>query len=1010
MRQGNWAAWLAVGLALLIGVAVPSAAVAGPYTRLQVLLPGETATPGSGSGKTGTPRRQVAGIPFDITVRACDDTWNAVTTISNSIQITSSDASATLPSPAQLISGVRTFTVTMNAAGNFSVLAHDQTDNTIPDGTSAQVTVQVLSSFTFESISQKHKYAGVPDATTLTARDPNGAVVTGYTGPAGLKEMTSFGEGRIFPDSVRLTNGVWTGNVTMYRADETSINRGNVNKYAYDLSNPAKNGSSDPFIVHPGSFSKVQIVVPGETPLPGSVSGVTGTPATQAVGTAFVASVYATDAYWNPLASGDNVRVVSNTDPSETVSPATGTMSNGFRTFTVTLNTVGTQTVTASDVTNGSISATTSAGIQVIPAGTSGFAFNTITGPLTAGVPVTITIRAVDSGGNTVPTYAADAVLQANTGTGSITPTLVTFAAGTWTGQVTLKGAGGAVALTCLDFSAPPKLGTSNSFVVNPGPLYGLQVILPGETALGGTASGKSGTPTTQSAGNPFTMTVRAVDQFWNLVPGVNDRIGLASTDSFAWMPTDTTLSNGQVLIPTRLHKSGYQTITATDIDNGSIQGNTSSQVLVVGGAFSRVLVLAPGEYPAPGTVTGRGGTATDQNINYAFSLTVLATDQWWNPVTSLGGNPITDVVRITSGDPLAQLPPDEAMVDGRADMVIRLAAGGYQLITVSDVTNSSKTGSTTQVRAITSGFHLEATVTPSSARAGDLFTLTVKVTNDAGSVIQEINSFVTIQVQNASSGAPGRGTLLTSQFQLLQGQRSVSETYTFTEPIVLIAHDDAGNAPATSNTITITPGPPTAIRLTSDPTWVGGNKHATLTARVVDDFENGVPDRPVTFALLSGTGSLTGANDSTDASGNARVDFLSPRNPEMDRIRASSNSLFQDLDLEVAFVDPTAGGGYVSNYPNPFHAGSEATTIAYKLDDFATVTLRVYTSSGSLVRRVAFDRGAQGGNPGLNEWRWDGRNGKGEVVASGGYLVLIEAQGQGETLHVIRRKVAVVR
>ena len=126
--------------------------------------------------------------------------------------------------------------------------------------------------------------------------------------------------------------------------------------------------------------------------------------------------------------------------------------------------------------------------------------------------------------------------------------------------------------------------------------------------------------------------------------------------------------------------------------------------------------------------------------------------------------------------------------------------------------------------------------------------------------------------------------------------------------------------------------------------------------------------------------------------------------------IRASSSALSQYLDLEVAFVDPTAGGGYVTNYPNPFHAGSEATTVAYKLDDFATVTLRVYTNSGSLVRRVVFDRGAPGGSPGLNNWSWDGRNGKGEVVASGGYVVLIEAQGQGETLHVIRRKVAVVR
>jgi hypothetical protein len=1001
-RAARAGAWLALVFAALY--AAP--ALAGPYTRLQVLMPGETAAPGTPSGKTGSARAQVSGIPFDITVRACDNTWTLVNTVSSSIQITSSDASATLPQPAQLQSGTRTFTVTFNAAGTFNLLAHDQTDNTIPDGTSASAVTQVLASFTFESISQKHKYAGQPDATTLTARDPNGNVVTGYTGPAGLKEMTSFGEGRVSPAQVTLTGGIWSGNLTMFRADETSINRGNANKYAYDLNNPSKNGSSDPFIVHPGSFAKVQVIVPGTAPAPGEVTGYTGSPATQAVGTAFTATVYATDAYWNPLPSGDNVRVVSNTDNAETVSPTSGTLSNGFRQFTVTLNTAGSQTVTASDLTNGQSSfSTTSPPIQVLASAPARFAFVTISSPQTAGVPATVTINAVDSGGNLVPGYTGDAILTANTGTGSISPSTVTFTAGVWTGLVTFKGAGGAVALTCADYSAPPKTGTSNTFVVNPGPLYGLQVLLPGESARGGTATGKTGTPTNQSAGNPFTVTVRAVDQYWNLVPGVNDRIVLTSTDTFAWMPSDTLLSNGQCLIPTRLHKSGLQTITARDSTNASVQPNTSAQVLVVGGAFSRVLILAPGETPAPGTVTGRGGTATDQSINYAFTVTVLATDQWWNPVSGP-----TDVVHITSGDPLAQLPPDQAMVDGEADLVMRLSTGGFQLITVSDVTQPSKTGSTTQVRAISSGFHLEAAVTPSTARAGEPFTLTVKVTNDAGSVIQEINSFVTVQIQNSGTGAPGQGTLLTTQFQLLQGQRSVSETYTFAEPIVIIAHDDAGKAPATSNVISITPGQPSAIRLTSNPPWVGGNRHATLSARVVDDFENGVPAQPLTFAVLSGTGTLGATDSMSDAGGYGYADFLSPRNPEHDQLRAVSGSLVQLLDLEVAFVDPNAAGGNAYSYPNPFHPPSQPGTIAYKIDDDADVTLRVYTQSGNLVLRKEFARGTQGGRAGLNEFVWDGKNGKGDIVSSGGYVVLIEAQGTGETLHVIRRKVAVVR
>jgi flagellar hook assembly protein FlgD len=45
-----------------------------------------------------------------------------------------------------------------------------------------------------------------------------------------------------------------------------------------------------------------------------------------------------------------------------------------------------------------------------------------------------------------------------------------------------------------------------------------------------------------------------------------------------------------------------------------------------------------------------------------------------------------------------------------------------------------------------------------------------------------------------------------------------------------------------------------------------------------------------------------------------------------------------------------------------------------------------------------------------VNGFVWDGENGDGKVVASGGYVVKIEATGDGETLHVMRRKIGVVR
>ena len=992
-------------IALVITAAAPftgSVAFAGPYTRLQILLPGESPAPGTSAGKSGTPRAQTVGVPFDVTVRACDTSWNVVTTVTDAIQILCSNASATLPAPAQLVAGQRVFTVTLNAAGTFTLQAHDQTDATIPDGASAAVSALVLQGFVFSGIAQKNQYAGQPMSISLRAVDPTGATVAGFSGQVKLKEITSYGDGRISPETVTLSGGAWSGSVTNYRADETSINRGNVNLYVYLDAAPAKNGTSDPFTVHPGVFHRAQIVVPGQTPLPGSVSGVTGAPASQAAGRSFPATVYATDDYWNPVSSGDAVRITSSDLAFTAVS---GALAGTSHTFNVALNTVGTQTLTVSDVTNGSITGMTSAGIAVIPSSADHFAVGTISSPVTAGVPVAVTVRAVDASNNVVPNYSGDALLIANTGAGSISPELITFASGSWTGAVTFRGAGGAVSVTCSDFASPPHTGTSNSFVVQPGPFTGLQILLPGETAQGGTADGKNGTPTTQSAGAAFTVTVRAVDAFWNLVSGVGDSIALGSSDAFARLPAETTLVSGQVLIPTRLYRSGSTRIWASDVQRAGIRPDTSSAVALTGGPFARVLVLAPGEAPAPGTESGRTGNATDQSINYAFNVTVLATDSWWNPVTG-----VSDHVHLSSNDPLAQLAPDAALVNGRVDMSVRLATGGYQQITVTDVTNAAKTGSTTQVRAISSGFHLEATVSPASAKAGEPFTLTVKVTNDAGSVIQEINSSVTVETQNAATRDPGKGTLLSTQFQLLQGQRSVSETYSFAEPVVFVVRDDAGNAPGVTNAITITPGDPAAIHLTSNPAWVGGNKHATLSGKLVDAFENGIPGEPMTFGVVTGNGAITTADSVTGADGAATADFLSPRQPEHDQLRASAAGLTADLDLETAFVDPNAAGGTVTNYPNPFHPPSQGTTLAYKLADHAAVTIRIFTLGGDLVRETKFDRGATGGTAGLNEWIWDGLNGRGDVVASGGYIALVEAQGVGQTLHVMRRKIAVVR
>jgi hypothetical protein len=174
-----------------------------------------------------------------------------------------------------------------------------------------------------------------------------------------------------------------------------------------------------------------------------------------------------------------------------------------------------------------------------------------------------------------------------------------------------------------------------------------------------------------------------------------------------------------------------------------------------------------------------------------------------------------------------------------------------------------------------------------------------------------------------------------------------------------------------------------------------------------------------VTFNLVSGPGTLSFCDSldsrttvvptTTDDTGTACADFHSGREPAVTRVRATSGTFVAELDIQTAFVDPNAAGGYVTSYPNPFHPREAPTTIAYKLADNANVKLEVYTLAGGLVFRKEYPMGTPGGQAGLNTVEWDGRNGKGDFVSSGGYLLVIDAEGVGETLHTMRRKIAVV-
>src|SRR5207302_4860836 len=126
----------AIGSSTSPGITV----AAGAFAKLQVLAPGETPTPGSTSGKSGTPSPQTAGTPFTVTVNAVDANWNVVSS-TDTVGITSSNGGATLPGNAALVAGTKAFSVTLSTAGNWTVTASDITTPAMTANTSPAITV-----------------------------------------------------------------------------------------------------------------------------------------------------------------------------------------------------------------------------------------------------------------------------------------------------------------------------------------------------------------------------------------------------------------------------------------------------------------------------------------------------------------------------------------------------------------------------------------------------------------------------------------------------------------------------------------------------------------------------------------------------------------------------------------------------------------------------------------------------------------------------------------------------
>jgi uncharacterized protein YqfB (UPF0267 family) len=316
--------------------------------------------------------------------------------------------------------------------------------------------------------------------------------------------------------------------------------------------------------------------------------------------------------------------------------------------------------------------------------------------------------------------------------------------------------------------------------------------------------------PASIVAGQPFSLTVTALDAGGYQAPGYTGTVSFSSSDTYpGLLPPEYTFTpsdNGTHNFGTVLYTAGAQTLTVQDTANPSITGSTT--VTVDPAPASHLSLTAP-----PTAIAGS-----------AFDVTVTALDPYGNIASDYTGT-----VAFTTTDPASGyvLPSDYTFTSTDAGVHrfsggVTLLTAGSQTITVTDTANASFTASVpVQVTAAqASQFVLTL---PSTTVAGTLFDIVLTALDPYNNVATSYTGTVTITSTDTSPGY-----LLPPDYTFTNADAGV---HTFSGQAALIkagsqtitATDTANAAITGSQTVTVTPAAASSLKIDAPTTAVPG-------------------------------------------------------------------------------------------------------------------------------------------------------------------------------------------
>jgi hypothetical protein len=392
-----------------------------------------------------------------------------------------------------------------------------------------------------------------------------------------------------------------------------------------------------------------------------------GFPATSSAGVADTFAATIRDSFGNIDTGYRGTVQLSSTD-SQAVLPGPYTFTaadGGTHSFSATLKTAGTQSLTVTDTTTGSLTGTET-GISVNPAAASTFTLTPFPSSITAGVAHNFIITALDPYGNIATGYGG-VVDFSSSDPQAVLPPNLPFPNGAWAtgigGFSATFNTAGTQSLTATDTTNASLNGTQGGITVHAA-VKALAV---------------AGFPSPITAGVAGSVTVTARDGNGNVATWYTGTVVFSSSDGQAVLPatyTFTAADQGVHTFSAILKTAGTQSITVKDTATVALSGSEGG-ITVNPAAASKFLISAPASV--------RSGVA--------FSLTITVQDAYGNVVTGYTGT-----IHFKSTDGRASLPANYTFT--AADKGVHTFAGlvlrkkGTQKITLTDTLNSSLAGS----------------------------------------------------------------------------------------------------------------------------------------------------------------------------------------------------------------------------------------------------------------------------------------------------------------------------